>query len=179
MRLPKQKIIFTWIPLETVPSGGWPTPIFPTSGLKKVIAVDWDRLIPGHPGPDGRQIGTKTDARAALSYLQDLSAAVTGGGRSQMPGPGHARDQIAKIREVGELRRVLADEYRALLRFLQPWNLSQSHGISEAWITSATPSPPTERMARSTSSSPKRWVVINSSGKRLEASCAKASSQAL
>ena len=91
----------------------------------------------------------------------------------------HARDQIAKIREVGELRRVLADEYRALPRFLQPWNLSHSHGISEAWITSATPSPPTERMARSTSSSPKRWVVISSSGKRLEASCAKASSQAL
>src|SRR5437660_4681473 len=54
-----------------------------------------------------------------------------------------------------------------------------SHGISEAWITSGTPSPPTERMARSTSSSPKRWVVIRSSGKRLEASCAKASSQAL
>ena len=45
-------------------------------GLKKVIAADWDRLITGHPGPDGRQIGTKTDARAALSYLQDLSAAV-------------------------------------------------------------------------------------------------------
>ena len=41
-----------------------------------MIAADWDRLIPGHPGPDGRQIGTKTDARAALSYLQDLSAAV-------------------------------------------------------------------------------------------------------
>ena len=30
------------------------------------------------------------------------------------------------------------------------------HGISEAWITSGTPSPPTERMARSTSFSPKR-----------------------
>ena len=41
-----------------------------------MIAADWDRLIPGLPGPDGRQIGTKTDARAALSYLQDLSAAV-------------------------------------------------------------------------------------------------------
>jgi hypothetical protein len=45
-------------------------------GLHKVIAVDWERLIPGHPGPDGRQIGTKEDARAALAYLQDLSAAV-------------------------------------------------------------------------------------------------------
>ena len=54
-----------------------------------------------------------------------------------------------------------------------------SHGISEAWITSGTPWPPTERMARSTSFSPKRWVVTFSSGKRFEASCASASSQAL
>jgi hypothetical protein len=44
--------------------------------LKQVIALDWDRLIPGHPGPDGRQTGSKDDARTALGYLQDLSAAV-------------------------------------------------------------------------------------------------------
>src|SRR5262249_23578743 len=53
-----------------------------------------------------------------------------------------------------------------------------SHGINEAWITSGTPSPPTERMARSTSFSPNRWVVTSSSGKRLDASCSSASSQA-
>jgi hypothetical protein len=39
-------------------------------GLNAVIAMDWERLIPGHPGP----AGTKDDARLALSYLQDLSA---------------------------------------------------------------------------------------------------------
>jgi hypothetical protein len=38
--------------------------------------MEWERLIPDHPGPDGRQIGTKDDARAALACLQDLSAAV-------------------------------------------------------------------------------------------------------
>jgi glyoxylase-like metal-dependent hydrolase (beta-lactamase superfamily II) len=80
MRLPKEKIIFTvdWIPLETVPFRGMADTYLPDimEGLKKVIAMDWDRLIPGHPSPDGRQIGTKDDARAALSYLQDLSAAV-------------------------------------------------------------------------------------------------------
>ena len=38
--------------------------------------MELDRLIPGHPRPDGRQIGTKEDARAALPYLQDLSATV-------------------------------------------------------------------------------------------------------
>jgi len=80
MRLPKEKIIFTvdWIPLETVPFRGMADTYLPDieDGLEKVIAMDWERLIPGHPGPDGRQIGTKEDARAALAYLQDLSAAV-------------------------------------------------------------------------------------------------------
>jgi glyoxylase-like metal-dependent hydrolase (beta-lactamase superfamily II) len=80
MRLPKEKIIFTvdWIPLETVPFRSMADTYLPDieDGLKKGIAMDWDRLIPGHPGPDGRQIGTKDDARAALAYLQDLSAAV-------------------------------------------------------------------------------------------------------
>jgi hypothetical protein len=38
--------------------------------------MDWEKLIPGHAGPGGRQTGTKDDAKAALAYLQDLSAAV-------------------------------------------------------------------------------------------------------
>ena len=80
MRLPKERIIFTvdWIPLETVPFRGMADTYLPDieDGLKQVIAMDWERLIPGHPGPDGRQIGTKEDARAALAYLQNLSAAV-------------------------------------------------------------------------------------------------------
>jgi glyoxylase-like metal-dependent hydrolase (beta-lactamase superfamily II) len=80
MRLPKEKIIFTvdWIPLQTVPYRGMSDTYLPDieDGLKQVLAMDWERLIPGHPGPDGRQIGTKEDARLALGYLQDLSAAV-------------------------------------------------------------------------------------------------------
>src|SRR6516225_7517360 len=71
MRLPKEKIIFTvdWIPLETVPFRAMADTYLPDieDGLQKVIAVDWERLVPGHPGPDGRQIGTKADARAALA----------------------------------------------------------------------------------------------------------------
>jgi hypothetical protein len=43
--------------------------------LQKVIDMDWDRMIPGHPGPGGR-LGTKDDARAHLGYLKDLSAMV-------------------------------------------------------------------------------------------------------
>jgi hypothetical protein len=77
MRLPKEKTIFTvdWIPLETEPFRGMADTYLPDieDGLKKVIAMERERLIPDHPGPDGRQIGTKDDARAALAYLQDPS----------------------------------------------------------------------------------------------------------
>ncbi len=80
MRLPKEKIIFTvdWIPLGAVQFRGMADTYLPDTqeGLKKVIAMDWDILIPGHPGPGLRQTGTKDDARNVLSYLDDLSAAV-------------------------------------------------------------------------------------------------------
>jgi len=80
MRLPKEKIIFTvdWIPLGAIQFREMADTYLPDieQGLKKVIAMDWDRLIAGHPGPGGRQIGTKDDARNQLAYLQDLSAAV-------------------------------------------------------------------------------------------------------
>ena len=83
MRLPKEKIIFTvdWIPLQAVQFRGMADTYLPETeeGLKKVIAMDWDKLIPGHPGPGGRQTGTKEDAKNVLAYLQDLSAAVKKG----------------------------------------------------------------------------------------------------
>jgi glyoxylase-like metal-dependent hydrolase (beta-lactamase superfamily II) len=80
MRLPKEKIIFTvdWIPIEGVQFRGMADTYVPDieEGLKKVIALDWETLIPGHPGPGGKQTGTKQNAIDQLAYLQDLSAAV-------------------------------------------------------------------------------------------------------
>jgi len=80
MRLPKEKIIFTvdWIPIQGVQFRGMADTYVPDieDGLKKVIAMDWQTLIPGHPGPGGKQTGTKDDATNQLAYLQDLSAAV-------------------------------------------------------------------------------------------------------
>jgi len=80
MRLPKEKIIFTvdWIPIKGIQFRGMADTYVPDieESLKKVIAMDWDKLIPGHPGPGGVQTGTKEDARNELAYLQDLSAAV-------------------------------------------------------------------------------------------------------
>ena len=80
MRLPKEKIIYTvdWIPIKGIQFRGMADTYVPDieDGLKKVIAMDWETLIPGHPGPGGVQTGTKDDARNQLAYLQDLSAAV-------------------------------------------------------------------------------------------------------
>jgi glyoxylase-like metal-dependent hydrolase (beta-lactamase superfamily II) len=80
MRLPKEKIIFTvdWIPIQGVQFREMTDTYVPDieEGLKKAIAMDWETLIPGHPGPGGKQTGTKDNAREQLAYLQDLSAAV-------------------------------------------------------------------------------------------------------
>ena len=96
-------------------------------GLKKVIAMDWETLIPGHPGPGGRQTGTKDDARDQLAYLQDLSAAVK---KAVSEGKCYAdalKDiKLPKYEKLAELRPVPADEHRALLRFLQSRDLTQS-----------------------------------------------------
>ena len=60
--------------------GSWPqhdrlsTHSRPNS-IKQIIAMDWERLIPGHPGPNGR-LGTKQDAQDQLTFLQDASSAV-------------------------------------------------------------------------------------------------------
>ena len=43
--------------------------------LKKVLEMDWERLIPGHPGPGGR-LGTKQDVENLLELLQTASAEI-------------------------------------------------------------------------------------------------------
>jgi hypothetical protein len=43
--------------------------------IKKVTAMDWQQLIPGHPGIGGR-LGTKKDAEDILELLQHASAEV-------------------------------------------------------------------------------------------------------
>jgi glyoxylase-like metal-dependent hydrolase (beta-lactamase superfamily II) len=80
MRLPKEKVVFTvdWVPVQGVQFRGMADTYVPDieAGLQRLIALDWETLIPGHPGPGGKQTGTKDNAREELAYLQDLSAAV-------------------------------------------------------------------------------------------------------
>src|SRR5581483_10567330 len=91
-----------------------------------------------------------------------------------------ARPRLDALDRLGALRSALAggEARRGGIAIGPEAHAASSHGMSEAWITSGTPFPPTERIARSTSLSPKRCVVTFSSGKRRDASCARASSHA-
>ena len=80
MRLPKEKIIFVvdFLPVGTLPGRAMIDlyPLETEAAIKKLLVMDWDRLIPGHPGaPDGR-LGTKKDAQDILTFYQESSAAV-------------------------------------------------------------------------------------------------------
>jgi glyoxylase-like metal-dependent hydrolase (beta-lactamase superfamily II) len=79
MRLPKEKLLFV---VDLLPVGGVPGrgmidfyPLEAEQSIKRILAMDWDRLIPGHPGAGGR-LGTKKDAQDQLTFLQDASEAV-------------------------------------------------------------------------------------------------------
>jgi glyoxylase-like metal-dependent hydrolase (beta-lactamase superfamily II) len=80
MRLPKEKILFA---VDFVSVGSFPGrgmidsyPMEWEDSLKKVMAMEWDRLIPGHPGQPGGRLGTKDDVQQLLALLQDVSATV-------------------------------------------------------------------------------------------------------
>lgn len=77
MRLPRERIVFI---VDTIPVGQIPGrgmidfyPLESEAFIAKVLAMDWDRLIPGHPGP-GDRLGTKKDAQDQLAFLQIASA---------------------------------------------------------------------------------------------------------
>ncbi|MFM9888336.1 MAG: MBL fold metallo-hydrolase [Burkholderiales bacterium] len=77
MRLPKEKIIFVvdTLPVGQVPGRGMIDmhPIETEAFIKRVLAMDWERLIPGHPGP-GDRLGTKKDVQDQLTLLETASA---------------------------------------------------------------------------------------------------------
>jgi len=79
MRLPKEKIIFVvdFLPVGSVPGRGMIDfyPLEAEQSIKQVLAMEWERLIPGHPGP-GDRLGTRQDAQDQLTFLQDASEAV-------------------------------------------------------------------------------------------------------
>ncbi len=80
MRLPKEKLIFTvdFIPIQSLPFRNMPdttNPLAWRDSVKRVAALDWDRMIPGHPNAGGR-LGTKQDVLDFAAYFDDLNAEV-------------------------------------------------------------------------------------------------------
>ena len=79
MRLPKERLVFVvdLLAVGQIPGRGMIDfyPFQAEDSIKQILAMDWERLIPGHPGVDGR-LGTKKDAQDQLVFLQDASAAV-------------------------------------------------------------------------------------------------------
>ena len=73
MRLPREKIIFVvdTIPVGSVPGRGMIDfyPLETEAFMKRVLALDWERLIPGHPGQPNGRLGTKKDAEDMLKLL--------------------------------------------------------------------------------------------------------------
>ena len=55
-------------------------PLEAEASIKRVMAMDWERMIPGHPGPGGR-LGTKEDVQNLLGFLRDASDAVKAAAR--------------------------------------------------------------------------------------------------
>jgi glyoxylase-like metal-dependent hydrolase (beta-lactamase superfamily II) len=80
MRLPKEKIVFAvdFAPVGSVPGRGMIDfyPLEAEDSIKRLLAMDWERLIPGHPGAPGGRLGTKKDVQDQLELLQHASETV-------------------------------------------------------------------------------------------------------
>ena len=85
MRLPKEKLIFAvdFLPVGSVPGRGMIDfyPLEAEESIRQVLKMDWERLIPGHPGQPGGRLGTKADVQDQLTFLQDASEAVKAAAR--------------------------------------------------------------------------------------------------
>src|SRR4051812_28496506 len=86
MRLPKEKILFV---VDTIPVGTFPGrgmidwyPLEAMDFYKKVLAMDWERMIPGHPGAPNDRLGTKKDVEEQLAIQQYASDEVKGPAQS-------------------------------------------------------------------------------------------------
>jgi glyoxylase-like metal-dependent hydrolase (beta-lactamase superfamily II) len=77
--LPKERLLFTvdYVAVESVGFRDFPDGFFPDwlDSLDRTVALNWDRMVGGHPFPGGR-LATKDDVRAYKQYLLDLNEAV-------------------------------------------------------------------------------------------------------
>lgn len=117
MLIPRDKILFAvdFIPIKRVNFRNMLDSYLPDwfDSLDRVLAMDWDRLIPGHPYAGGR-LGTKEDVRALKQFMTDLSDAVR-----QAASQGKCWDQAIK-----EIRLPKYEKWAAYDQFL-PGNIER------------------------------------------------------
>ncbi len=85
MLLPKEKILFAvdFNSLGSVPSRLGVNDSYPIeweASLKRTLALGWEHMIPGHPGPGGR-LGTRQDMEQQVAFMTDLAAEVKAAGQ--------------------------------------------------------------------------------------------------
>jgi glyoxylase-like metal-dependent hydrolase (beta-lactamase superfamily II) len=94
-RLVREKLLFVvdLLPVGQMPGRGMIDfyPVEAEESIRKILAMDWDRLIPGHPGPNDR-LGTKKDAQEQLTLLFDASETVKAAAREGKCWDGVERD---------------------------------------------------------------------------------------
>lgn len=94
--------------------------------IQKVPAMDWERLIPGHPGPNDR-LGTKKDAEDQLALLRaGLGRDEETGARRQVLGYRREGVQALRLRELAGPREQPAVHRAALLRVMGARDLMAS-----------------------------------------------------
>ena len=151
-------------------AGGRSSSTTPSTGLN---TLKWWRVPSAVQNATAVSRGGNPGSALAISW-RPRSVSSSPGRSARASSPSRARPPsrcVGPLRTVADPRRVRLHRPRGSSAHFQ--------GMSDAWITSGTPWPPTDLMARSTSFSPKVCVVTFSSGKRFEASCCSASSQAL
>ena len=133
MFLPKEKLIFAvdFNALGAVPSRLAVNNSYPVEweeSLKRTLALNWERQIPGHPGPGGR-LGTRQDMEQQLAFMTDLSAEVkkaSDAGKCFDPATKEVR--AAAARDAARLRAEHRVEHPPLVRLLGARDLTARAG---------------------------------------------------
>ena len=105
LRLPQDQLIFL---VDLIPVGAFPGlgmidfhPLEAMESYKKILAMDWTRMIPGHPGLPGDRFGTKKDVEdhiALQQYASDLVKEQARMGRCW--NPAEAELQLEKYKDM-------------------------------------------------------------------------------
>jgi glyoxylase-like metal-dependent hydrolase (beta-lactamase superfamily II) len=92
LRLPQDQLIFL---VDLVPVGAFPGlgmidfhPLEAMESFKRILALDWTRMVPGHPGQPGDRLGTRKDIQDQIElqqYASDMVKEQARNGRCWQP----------------------------------------------------------------------------------------------